>query len=291
MSGKGTAFSKKLKLHSGSKDFILELPGVMGILNITPDSFYDGGRYGKSGEIVDQVNRMIDEGAAIIDVGGVSTRPNAPFVDEKTEMKRLIPAICTIRETFPGVLISADTFRSNVALEACNAGADMINDVSAGRFDPEMMKVACTCDVPYIMMHMQGTPRTMQDNPTYQDVTGEVYDFFRNRIQLAMDEGVEQLILDPGFGFGKSLNHNFTLLKHLGRFGDLGYPLLVGISRKSMINRVLGVKPDNALNGTSVLNTLAVLNGASILRVHDVKEAVETIALCKQYVLNPAVFS
>ena len=291
MSGKGTAFSKKLKLHSGSKDFILELPVVMGILNVTPDSFYDGGRYGGSGEILDQVKRMIDQGAAIIDVGGVSTRPNAPFVDEKAEMKRLIPAICTIRETFPGVLISADTFRSNIALEACNAGADMINDVSAGRFDPEIMKVAATLDVPYVMMHMQGTPRNMQDNPTYQDVTVEVYDFFCQRIKMALDKGVAQLILDPGFGFGKSLNHNFTLLKDLGRFGGLGFPVLVGISRKSMINKVLSVKPEHALNGTSVLNTLAILNGASILRVHDVKEAVEAITLCEQYVLNPALFS
>lgn len=257
----------------------LEQPCVMGILNVTPDSFYDGGKCTEESAIRKRVAQLCAEGAAIIDVGGASSKPGSLFPSAEAETERVLPAIRLIRKEFPEVLISVDTWRSGVARESLNAGAHLINDISGGLLDPELSHVVAGARCPYVLMHMQGTPDTMQENPEYADVTTEVYAFFSHRIAELKALGIKDIILDPGFGFGKSVAHNFSLLRNLNHFRALGYPILAGLSRKSMINRTLGISPGEALNGTTALNTLALMQGAHILRVHDVKEAQECIQL------------
>lgn len=267
------------------KTLSFQYPLVMGILNITPDSFFDGGRYANEKSIIAHVEKMLDEGASIIDIGANSTRPGAMEVSENEELKRLLPVIKNLRKRYDRVIISADTFRSGIARKAIEAGADIINDISGGTMDNNMFATVADIKAPYILMHIQGTPKTMQKDPQYINVVEEVKSFFQKKIQQLNSSGIQQIIIDPGFGFGKTLNYNFALLKNLKEFRSFGYPVLAGLSRKSMINKVLGTLPADALNGTTVLNTLALLNGASILRVHDVKEAVETIKLVREYLV------
>jgi len=271
-------------MNCNGKLLDLSSPVVMGILNITPDSFYDGGKHPTTEKAVLQAERMIREGAAIIDIGAVSTRPDAADVDEFEELSRLKAVLPVLRKEFPETIISVDTWRSSVAKEAVACGADMINDISGGRFDKEMFETIAGLKVAYIMMHTQGTPGTMQQNPHYDDVVNDIFDFFTENLKKLRHLGVtDNIIIDPGFGFGKTVKHNYELLSKISKFKSLGFPVLVGLSRKSMINKILESKPSEALNGTSVLNTIALLNGADILRVHDVKEAVEAIKLVGFY--------
>jgi dihydropteroate synthase len=252
---------------------------IMGILNVTPDSFYDGGRYASEELWLKQTKLMIDEGADIIDIGAYSTRPGAKEISEQEEMERLIPAILSIRKAFPEVLISADTFRASVAEKAVEAGANIINDISGGTMDPSMFSTIAKLQVPYILMHIQGTPQTMQTDPQYKNVVEEVYDFFEKSIAELQKTGVKKVILDPGFGFGKTVEQNYQLVNGLDKFYNIGLPVLAGVSRKSMINKLLNISNKYSLNGTSVLNTIALQNGAKILRVHDVKEAKEAVKI------------
>ena len=267
-------------INCNGKLLDLSNPVVMGILNVTPDSFFDGGRYVDDTTLLHQAEKMIREGAAILDLGGASTRPGAQEVIEPDEMRRVIPAIALILKNFPGTLISVDTWRASVALAAVDAGAGIVNDVSAGNLDPDMFQSVAASGVPYILMHMQGSPDTMQTNPNYEDVVTEVLDFFIQKIENLRGLGVKDIVLDPGFGFGKTVAHNFALLKNLHVFKNvLGLPVLAGLSRKSMICKPLGVNPSDALNGTTALHMVALQQGASILRAHDVREAVEVILL------------
>jgi len=258
-------------------------PKVMGILNITPDSFFDGGKFTEEKSIARQVKKMLDEGAAIIDIGAVSTRPGAKEVSEKEELKRLMPVLENLVKKFPGVIFSVDTYRSGVARKAVESGAAIINDISGGNFDKKMFETVGELKVPYILMHIRGTPTTMQQNPVYKNVVKELIIYFSEKIVQLKDHRVNDIIIDPGFGFGKTLEHNFEILRKLSLFKMLDCPLLAGMSRKSMINKVLKTSPENALNGTTVLNTIALMNGANILRVHDVKPAKEAIELFKFY--------
>lgn len=257
----------------------LETPLVMGILNVTPDSFYDGGRYEAESAILKHAEKMLAEGADIIDVGGMSSRPGAGIISIEEELERVIPAIEMIVRAFPQTVISIDTIRSKVAREAVEAGAHLINDISAGKLDKEMYAEVARLNVPYILMHMQGEPANMQQNPHYEDVVQEVLDFFIAETGKLRELGVKDVILDPGFGFGKTVSHNFQLLKNLEVFQILDCPILTGVSRKSMINKVLKIRPEEALNGTTALHMAALLNGTKLLRVHDVKEAKQTIQL------------
>ena len=257
----------------------LTTPKIMGILNLTPDSFYDGGKYTNEKEVFSQVEKMLNDGATFIDVGAYSSRPGALFISEEEELKRIVPIVEALISRHPDILISIDTFRSNVAKKCIETGAALINDISAGNMDPEMFRTVSKLNVPYIMMHMQGTPQTMQEKPIYNNVTQEVLFYFSEKIALARSYGINDLIIDPGFGFGKTNTHNFQLLNELELFKNIELPLLVGVSRKSMIYKTLKIDPKNALNGTTALNTLSVYKGANILRVHDVKEAVECVAL------------
>jgi dihydropteroate synthase len=257
----------------------LSNPVVMGILNVTPDSFYDGGRYSNEDSILIRVEQMIEEGVSIVDIGASSTRPGAKIIPVKEELNRLLPAIRSIRSHFPTLFLSADTFRSEVAKEAVMAGADIINDIAGGDLDAAMFSTVAALRVPYVLMHMQGTPETMQLAPDYTDVTEEIAACFREKIALLEETGVSQLILDPGFGFGKTVDHNYELLKNLSDFLSFGYPLMAGLSRKAMINKALGTRPDTSLNGTTAANSVALLKGASILRVHDVREAAEAVKI------------
>jgi dihydropteroate synthase len=261
----------------------LSIPRVMGIINVTPDSFYKGSRVTGEKEILETAVRMIEEGADILDVGGYSSRPGASVVSSAEEEKRVLNAISLINNKLPEAIISIDTFRSEIALKAVSyCGAQIINDISGGESDKDMFQVVAKLNVPYIMMHMQGIPETMQDDPVYDDIVADILRWFSKKIVMLHSMGVKDIILDPGFGFGKKANHNFELLQHLGDFAITGLPLLVGVSRKSMIWKTLGITADEALNGTSVLNAVALLKGADILRVHDVKEAVQTIRLMEQ---------
>lgn len=265
----------------------LDEPIIMGILNLTPDSFFDGGKYLNNEAIIKQVNSMQYEGAKIIDIGGYSTRPNADEVSEEEELKRVIPIIALISKQFPDLVISIDTFRSNVAKKAVEAGANLINDISGGSIDKEMFKTVAELNVPYILMHIKGTPQTMQNNPTYINVVEEVKEYFTAKIAELNQLDVTNIVLDLGFGFGKTVEHNYQLLNALDEFNTFGLPTLTGVSRKSMINKVLGTTPKEALNGTTVLNTIALLKGTKILRVHDVKEAKEAVLLVES--LKPKV--
>ena len=268
-------------LKCGSKTIDLSKPLIMGILNLTPDSFYDGGKYNSEKEILQQTEKMINEGAAIIDIGAVSTRPGAEDISEKEEIKKLTPVVKSLKNHFPSLTLSVDTYRSTIAENMINLGADIINDISGGCFDDKMFDVIAKYNVPYILMHIKGTPKNMQKNPVYTDVVKEIKDFFVTQLsQIKKIKGnTHNIVLDPGFGFGKTLEHNYQILNNLGDFKTLGQPILVGVSRKSMINKLLNTTPAKALNGTTVLNTISLLSGANILRVHDVKEAVETVKI------------
>jgi len=254
----------------------------MGILNVTPDSFFDGGRYNSASDALRQAERMLEEGAAIIDIGGMSSRPGAELIDVEEELARVLPPIQAIAKAFPETVISIDTVRSQVAQEAVEAGASIVNDISAAAFDEALYETVADLQVPYILMHMQGSPKTMQQNPDYEDVVREVLDFLIAEVGKLRALDVNDIIIDPGFGFGKTVAHNYQLLKQMHVFGITELPILAGLSRKSMINKVLKVKPDHALNGTTALNMIALQQGAKILRVHDVRPAVETIKLWQQ---------
>jgi dihydropteroate synthase len=275
-SDKITSFPKKRIFDYNGKRLDFSIPRVMGIVNVTPDSFYDG----KTGRLYDgKTEQLVKEGAYIIDIGAVSTRPGAAEVSAEEEKKRLLPVLKDIRKNHPDIVISIDTYRSEIAEMAAGEGADMINDISGGTFDPLMLSIIARLNIPYIIMHIQGTPANMQANPAYDDVVKEVMDFLVNQAVKLENMGHQKIILDPGFGFGKTVEHNYQLLSHLDQIVSAGYTVLAGLSRKSMINRVLNIKPAEALNGTTVLNTIALLKGAGILRVHDVKEAVEALRL------------
>ncbi|HMZ69423.1 MAG TPA: dihydropteroate synthase [Chitinophagales bacterium] len=261
-------------------------PKVMGILNITPDSFYDGGRYNSETAILKKVEKMLSDGADIIDIGAVSTKPSAEDVTPEIEKERLLPILKLIKKTFSESIVSVDTFRSSIAEMAINEGAVFINDIYAGVVDKNIFEIAARNNIPIAMMHIQGTPKTMQLNPTYSNVITEVFDYFVERIDVAKSYGVKDILVDVGFGFGKTLEHNYTILKQLDFFKLLGYPLLVGVSRKSMIYKLLENTPQEALNGTTVLHTIALQNGANILRVHDVKEAKECIKIVEMLKKN-----
>jgi dihydropteroate synthase len=255
---------------------------IMGILNLTPDSFYDGGSYNNETKILRQVEKMLYEGANCIDIGAYSSRPNAKNITEEEELSRLIPPLQAVVKTFPDIIISIDTFRSQVAKQAILNGGHTINDISGGNMDPKMFETVADLQVPYVLMHMQGTPQTMQNNPSYQSVTNDVYTFFQKKTKELEIIGVKNVILDVGFGFGKTITQNYDLLHNLKLFKQLNKQLLVGLSRKSMLYKLLKTKPEQALNATSVAHTIAILNGADILRVHDVKEAVEVVTIIKQ---------
>jgi len=258
---------------------VIEKPVVMGILNITPDSFYSGSRIENKDSILQKAQQMHNEGATILDIGGQSTRPGSTRISADEELQRVIPAIQLIKQQFQNCFISIDTYYSKVAKEAVTAGADMVNDISAGTMDEQMISTVAALNVPFIAMHMQGTPDTMQQNPAYENVTREVLDYFIKKTEQCKAAGIQDIIIDPGFGFGKTIAHNFQLLRELEVFQILKYPLLAGLSRKSTIYKTLGTTAEEALNGTTVLNTIALQKGASILRVHDVKETMETIKL------------
>ena len=261
----------------------LHQPAIMGIINVTPDSFYAASRQQTITAILKQAEEMITDGAAFLDVGAFSSRPGAQVVEEEEERTRLIPAVQQLHRHFPDTPLSVDTMRHSIAEEAIAAGASMINDISGGQWDPRMFETIASLQVPYVLMHMQGRPETMQKAPSYTHVTREVMDFFIRRLGQLRELGVHDVILDPGFGFGKTLDHNYQLLRELEAFRILPAPLLVGISRKSMITRVLDVSPEEALNGTSALHFQALLGGARILRVHDVAPAGEVIALWQAF--------
>ncbi|MFN9710760.1 MAG: dihydropteroate synthase [Bacteroidota bacterium] len=257
----------------------IDQPVVMGILNITPDSFYAGSRFYDDESVVKAATKMIEEGAAIIDIGGQSTRPGAEKISEKEEIERVVPAIEIIKTTFPDIFISIDTYYSSVANHAVKAGADMVNDISAGLLDSQMPAEVARLNVPIIAMHMKGDPQTMQKFTQYENIIKELIDYFTQRIKQLESDGIKDIIIDPGFGFAKTIEQNFFLLSQMEAFRILNKPVLAGLSRKSMIYKTLHLTPEEALNGTSVLNTIALTKGASILRVHDVKEAAECIKL------------
>lgn len=260
----------------------LSVPRVMGIINVTPDSFYGASRARGEKELITRAAVMIEDGADILDIGGYSSRPGAIDISAVEERTRVISAVRTVASEFPGTMISVDTFRSDIALEAINeCGAGIINDISGGEADKNMFDLVGRLNVPYIMMHMQGTPGTMQDKPEYDDVVTDIIMWFGKRVTTLHSRGVSDIIIDPGFGFGKTMSGNFELMRRLDEFSIVGLPLMVGISRKSMIWKTLGITADEALNGTSVLNTVALLKGANILRVHDVKEAVQAVKLAR----------
>jgi len=270
-----TDFSQKIERISDQRS----TPLIMGILNVTPDSFFDGGKYVEKSHWLEQAKKMIDEGADIIDIGACSTRPGAPQPSETEELDRLIKVIKSVRKAHPQTLISVDTYRAIVAEQAVASGANIINDISGGTLDAKMFETVAKLNVPYVLMHIQGNPQTMQENPVYSDVVKEVLAFFEENLKKLNALGVKQVILDPGFGFGKTLEHNYELLKNLEKLQAFNLPVLAGLSRKSMINKLLNISSKESINGTSILNTIAVQNGAKILRVHDVKEAVEVVQI------------
>lgn len=267
-------------INAGGKLIDLSVPKVMGIINVTPDSFYGGSRYGTEKEILDAAEGMLKDGADILDVGGYSSRPGAKDISKEEEGERVFRAIKLINREFPDAIISVDTFRADIAGEAVlGCGALMINDISGGEADIKMFSTIEKLNVPYIMMHMKGDPRTMQIKPIYDDVVADILKWFSEKIFRLNSSGVKDIIIDPGFGFGKTAEHNFEMLRRLGDFSITGLPVLVGLSRKSMIWKTLDISAGEALSGTIALNAVALLNGADILRVHDVKEAVQTVKL------------
>ena len=282
MNAKVNPFYKKTTLNAGGKILDLSTPVVMGILNVTPDSFFDGGQHNETEQILKQTEKMLSEGAAIIDVGGYSSRPGADNISPEMEEQRVCHAIDIILRDFPHALISVDTFRASVARSALQHGAGIINDISGGQLDEAMFPLIIEKNCPYILMHMRGTPQTMSTMTDYEDLLSEMLDFFRQRVNELEKNGVSDLIIDPGFGFAKSMDQNYDLLKNLNYFQVMEVPILVGISRKSMFYKLLGTTPDEALNATTAAHMVALKNGASILRVHDVKEAKEAIEIFKR---------
>lgn len=257
-------------------------PKVMGILNITPDSFYDGGKYKNESDILQQVEKMLSEGASFIDVGAYSSRPGAAHISEEEELQRIVPVIELLIKYFPDILISVDTFRSKIAVATIDIGAAIINDISGGKMDENMFTTIGKLKVPYIVMHMLGTPQTMQQNPTYKNIITEIISFFAEQLFALRALQVNDIIIDVGFGFGKNIDHNFEILQNLALFKNLDVPVLTGVSRKSMLYKTLEITPKEALNATTVANTIALLNGTNILRVHDVKEAMEAITIVEK---------
>mgnify|MGYP001080219263 CR=1 FL=1 len=268
-----------MNINIRGKLYDLTSPKVMGILNLTPDSFYDGGKFKDLNDIDYHISKMINDGLDILDVGGYSTRPGAKEISLDEEMSRVIPVFKYIRKKFPELIISVDTFRSKIAEACLNEGADIINDISSGISDKNMIKTISNFNCPYIIMHMLGNPQVMQNSPKYENAVIEIIQFLSERIKIARDHGITDLISDPGIGFGKTIENNFEILNNLEKFKILDIPILTGFSRKSMIYKTLNTSSDNALNGTSSLNTIALTKGAKILRVHDVKEAKECIIL------------
>ena len=267
-------------INTGGKLLDLSVPRVMGVLNITPDSFYKGSRVTSEKDIISLAEKMILDGADILDIGGYSSRPGAINISAEAESERVLKALKAVRRNFPDALLSVDTFRAEIARQAVTLhGVQIINDISGGEGDPEMFRMVEMLNVPYIMMHMQGNPRTMQKHPVYDDVVADILRWFGERIYRLQSAGVKDIIIDPGFGFGKTIEQNFEMLYRLGDFSVAGLPLLIGISRKSLIWKTLDITPDEALNGTSALNMVALMNGADILRVHDVREAVQVVRL------------
>jgi dihydropteroate synthase len=258
------------------------MPVLMGILNVTPDSFYEGSRVATEKALLTQAEQMLAEGATILDIGGVSSRPGAAEVTLEEELKRVTPAVQLLHQHFPQAILSVDTYRAPVAQAAFDAGAHILNDISGGALDQELLQVVAAAKAPYILMHMQGTPQTMQENPQYGDLMTTILDFFIDKIGELQTLGVQDIILDVGFGFGKTIAHNYELLAHLNAFNALEHPILVGVSRKSMIWKVLENSPAEALNGTTALHMVALQQGAKILRVHDVKAAHEALLLWQQ---------
>ena len=273
-----TLHSKYINVNGSLLD--LSAPCVMGILNVTPDSFYEGSRMQTEMEIIRRIEQILSEGASIIDIGAYSSRPNAENVSPKEEMDRLRMGLSILRKVQPDAIVSVDTFRADVARMCVEEyGVAIINDIAAGEMDADMFRTVAGLNVPYIMMHMRGTPQDMQHRPYYDNLLKEVFEYFARKVQQLRDLGVKDMILDPGFGFGKTVEHNYELLAHLEDFRVFELPLLVGVSRKSMIYRLLGTTPQESLNGTTVLDTICLLKGADILRVHDVREAVETVKI------------
>mgnify|MGYP001163527610 FL=1 len=268
-----------MTININGKLLDLSTPKIMGILNITPDSFYDGGIFNSEKKILNQVEKMINDGADIIDVGGYSSRPGAKQVELEDEIKRVVPVIKLIKNKFSKTIISVDTFRSEVAQKAIDSGASIVNDISAGELDSNMFNCVAQLKVPYILMHMKGNPGNMQNKPKYKNVVHDIIKNLSEKIFLARENGIMDIIIDPGFGFGKTIEHNYEILNDLLFFKELDCPIMVGVSRKSMIYNLLKNKPEDALNGTTCINTIALLSGANILRVHDVKEAKEVVQL------------
>jgi dihydropteroate synthase len=276
---KNKNFNTAITIECNSKLLDLSTPAIMGILNLTDDSFYDGGRYNSVQKALLQAEKMLDNGAKIIDIGAYSSRPNAKHINQDEEWKRLEKILKIINKEFPQTILSVDTFRSEIAKRSVDSGVDIINDISAGNLDSKMFDTIANLNVPYVMMHMQGTPQNMQDNPQYDCIESEVLEFFSSKVNTLKEKGFNKIIIDPGFGFGKTLEHNYQLLNNLEALHVLDLPMLVGVSRKSMIYRILDTDAKNALNGTTALHTLCLNKGASILRVHDVKEAAECVKL------------
>ena len=289
--------SESVYIHVNGRLMDLSRPQVMGIINVTPDSFYAGSRTQTEMALARRVGQVVAEGASILDIGGYSSRPGAADVSPEEEMARLRRGLEVIRRVHPEAVVSVDTFRASVARQCVEEyGVALINDISGGEMDAEMFPTVAALGVPYILMHMQGTPQTMQQAPHYDHLLRDVFLYFARKVQQLRDLGAKDIILDPGFGFGKTMEDNYALLAHLDEFGIFGLPLLVGVSRKSMITRLLGITPDDALNGTTVINTLCLTKGAHILRVHDVRQAVEAVRLVQamqaqssreSYIINP----
>ena len=270
-------------LKCNGKLLLTDKPLVMGVINLTEDSFYEGSRFKNSDNIKDKVSQMINEGAAIIDLGAQSTRPGSVRISADEELEKLLPVIEILKKSIPGIIISIDTYHSKVAEETINAGASIINDISAGEMDKNMIKTVARLNVPFICMHIKGVPETMQHQPHYEDIKKEILDFFISKTSECKEAGINDIIIDPGFGFGKNIAQNLHLLKHLQIFKMLEKPIMIGVSRKSTIYKTLKITAEESLNGTTVLNTIGLLKGASILRVHDVKEAVQAVTLFKSY--------
>ena len=266
-------------LNCNGRLLVIDEPLVMGIINATPDSFYSGSRINEVDDVLEKAAQMITEGASIIDIGGQSTRPGSKRISTNEECARVIPFVEAIHKRFPETVISIDSFYSSVVKEAVEAGASMVNDVSAGSIDKNLISTVASLNVPYVLMHMKGDPQTMQQNPTYNNAVLEVFDFLSTKTEELHKAGIHDIIIDPGFGFGKTIEHNFQLLNSLEFFNQLSKPILIGLSRKATVYKTLGITAEEALNGTTVLNTLSLLKGASILRVHDVKEAEQAITL------------
>lgn len=287
MAGKNTVFQQKSTLNVRGSLLDLSKPKIMGILNLTPDSFYDGGRNNNLIDALKKTEQILSEGADLIDIGAYSSRPGAEHISEETESERLMPVLRAIVSEFPDAILSIDTFRSGIAKIAVNEGAAIINDISAGSMDKEMFQTIAKLGVPYIMMHMKGTPQTMSSQNDYEDITTEVCQYFASRIQKLRNLGVNDLIVDPGFGFAKNLEQNYELLANLEQLKSTGHPVLAALSRKSMIYKLLETDAEHALNGTTAANTIALIKGANILRVHDVKAAREALQIVNQLNYHP----